>query len=235
MVLLARLLIILGQICCRELVSGETPSSASIVETKQRQLVFPHRRVFFLLRGSSSPSRDANDDAGDGRYDDALFPIMTKDDNDPSHHSSFHGRASSSSSSSHRRNLLQITTTTNDNSIPTTTTTTDVSLAFVEQSIIGVAGKATTADDFNIDLGTNHASEEEKDDIFSGGGEGAMIDDDNFNIDLDIDINSNDVDNIEEEVVVDEHYKEEDDNDKDRITIIHEHYKPNKPYRPPKV
>lgn len=228
MVLLARLLIILGQICCRELVSGETPSSASIVETKQRQLVFPHRRGFFLLRGSSSPSRDANDDGRDGG-DDALFPIMTKDDNDPSHHSSFHGTASSSSSSSHRRNLLQITTTTNDNSIPTTATTTDVSLAFVEQSMIGVAAGKATADDLDIDLGTNHAPSE---DIISGG-ERAMIDDDNFNIDLDVDVDSNDVDNIEE-VVVDEHYKEEDDNDKDRITIIHEHYKPNKPYRPPK-
>jgi hypothetical protein len=96
--------------------------------------------------------------------------------------------------------------------------------------MIGVAAGKATADDLDIDLGTNHAPSE---DIISVG-EGAMIDDDNyFNIDLD-DVDSNDVDNIEE-VVVDEHYKEEDNNNKDRITIIHEHYKPNKPYRPPKV
>ena len=56
-----------------------------------------------------------------------------------------------------------------------------------------------------------------------------MIDDNYFNIDLD-DIKSTDVDNIEEDV--DEHYKEEEN--KDRITIIHDNYKPNKPYRPPK-
>jgi hypothetical protein len=100
--------------------------------------------------------------------------------------------------------LLQITN--DDNAIiPTTTIITDVSLLFKQDY--------------------------EKYDILDlSGHEGErMIDDNYFNIDLD-DIKSTDVDNIEEDV--DEHYKEEEN--KDRITIIHDNYKPNKPYRPPK-
>jgi hypothetical protein len=97
---------------------------------------------------------------------------------------------------------------------------------------------ATTADDITAtDVSSLFKQDEQNNDIILSSSdddeEGAMTAD-NFNIDLDHTIiNAND----DEEDNVDEYNKEEVDdknNNKDRITIIHDNYKPNKPYRPPK-
>lgn len=62
------------------------------------------------------------------------------------------------------------------------------------------------------------------------GEEGAMINN-NFNIDLDS--NAADINAAETNDKADEYNKVKDN--KDQIPIIHDNYKPNIPYRPPKV
>jgi hypothetical protein len=113
------------------------------------------------------------------------------------------------------RHLLQTATESATETTADDITATDVSSLFEQ-------------DEQNNDIILSSSEEEEEEE------EKGALTADNFNIDLDTTINNAADDN---EDYVDEYNKEVDNNNsnnKDRITIVHDNYKPNKPYRPPK-